>query len=752
MTGDEFSLPVKQALANRVAQRCSNPDCSAATSGPADDPERAVNVGVAAHITARSRGGPRYDSSLTSEQRRSASNGIWLCQNHAHEIDVDPARYTVEFLKAWKAEAENQASSMVTAGIGHVGPAIELVIPSDAVSGTVESLLSFASEAIARVGRTEELTELQEFLASEEPFAWWLWTGPAGVGKSRLAVELCKIAAASWRAGFLRETHQSQLSSLQTVLPTLVVVDYASQRSSWLSEALAQLSQRTLGAKVRVLVLEREDAGPWWQTVQRVDRIEESAHVNATMYALPRPLDGLGRDDTRLLIRLISERLGRPDLTPTNVEDIADHADRIDSSGRPLFTLIATMDWLDANGVSAGRDAAIQRLLDRMNGQTAAHVGGPASTLVRNVQTFATALGGIATADYGELVSVPSLPAGLLPGRFEHLGSTSVDEFVGGVLPDILGELFVLTRLDQTGLEREATISVLQHAWTERPDAYGAFVERTSHDFSAHERLVDLLIIAISSGPSIAGAKLAVNIIPLLRRSDHPALDWIHEQLTAIRLGSDPDGTVELVAEARMRHAKLFFDEGEFNRAQEIFSEALSISEPSWEIYGSLVNSRGAALAMLGRTNDAVVDFEAVIGAALASDEARACALNNRADIRNGNGDTVRSIEDRSAVLALSQTTPDRRFIALGRRAKAYRTLGVKDAALADIATILATEDIAVEQKMEARFMRAQWFIEDGEPEGAKADLRTVIASYRNFAKIDVSARTLLSKLDSGES
>ena len=76
---DDFSEPVKRNLALRAGGLCSNPECRASTSGPQDDPAKAVNVGVAAHITAASPGGPRYDANLAPEERSSSSNGIWLC-------------------------------------------------------------------------------------------------------------------------------------------------------------------------------------------------------------------------------------------------------------------------------------------------------------------------------------------------------------------------------------------------------------------------------------------------------------------------------------------------------------------------------------------------------------------------------------------------------------------------------------------------------------------------------------------------
>jgi len=106
---DDFAMQVKETLAKRVAHRCSRPECRQVTTGPQEDPERAINVGVAAHITAAAPGGPRYDNSLTAEQRRSIENGIWLCQRCAKLVDNDPLRYSCEVLREWKREAEKTA-------------------------------------------------------------------------------------------------------------------------------------------------------------------------------------------------------------------------------------------------------------------------------------------------------------------------------------------------------------------------------------------------------------------------------------------------------------------------------------------------------------------------------------------------------------------------------------------------------------------------------------------------------------------
>jgi hypothetical protein len=110
---DDFSQSVKRTLAHRVGLHCSNPDCDADTSGPQSDPSKSINVGVAAHITAASAGGPRFDSSMTEKERRSALNGIWVCGNCARLIDSDSSAFTREILLVWKNRAEQRAKARI---------------------------------------------------------------------------------------------------------------------------------------------------------------------------------------------------------------------------------------------------------------------------------------------------------------------------------------------------------------------------------------------------------------------------------------------------------------------------------------------------------------------------------------------------------------------------------------------------------------------------------------------------------------
>lgn len=110
---DDFSEEVKRNVAARVGNICSNPDCHALTSGPQEDPTKSLNVGVAAHITSAAPGGPRYNAAITGDERRSAGNSIWLCQNCAKLVDNDVSRFTEKLLQAWKTVNEDQALAAI---------------------------------------------------------------------------------------------------------------------------------------------------------------------------------------------------------------------------------------------------------------------------------------------------------------------------------------------------------------------------------------------------------------------------------------------------------------------------------------------------------------------------------------------------------------------------------------------------------------------------------------------------------------
>lgn len=65
-------------------------------------------IGKICHIHAKKRGGPRYNSKQTDEERHSFENLILLCGNHHDIIDKEPVTYTADVLRDMKKTHEKK--------------------------------------------------------------------------------------------------------------------------------------------------------------------------------------------------------------------------------------------------------------------------------------------------------------------------------------------------------------------------------------------------------------------------------------------------------------------------------------------------------------------------------------------------------------------------------------------------------------------------------------------------------------------
>lgn len=223
---DDFSQPTKNLLAKQAGHRCTHPSCGKPTSGADESGTGAINIGVAAHITAASSGGPRYDPALTSEQRKDASNGIWLCQDHAHAIDADDSGFSAETLRTWKRQAEARSFHALMAGMAGGGPGRGFLLdPSEGIdvrhrfnlavdedlAALKAGLLAAAREDAAAFRRTRYWTEhaielklrlkgnadtawfsVHELAATTEAFNEIVILSPPGTGKTTTLLQLAE--------------------------------------------------------------------------------------------------------------------------------------------------------------------------------------------------------------------------------------------------------------------------------------------------------------------------------------------------------------------------------------------------------------------------------------------------------------------------------------------------------------------------------------------------------------------------------
>lgn len=105
MPRDNFSNGTRHRLSDQVDHHCVFPGCWTLTSVPRPEGKGRVTVSHAAHVSAASENGPRYNPELTPEQRRALANGANLCATHATLVDRQSDRYPAETIQGWQGAA-----------------------------------------------------------------------------------------------------------------------------------------------------------------------------------------------------------------------------------------------------------------------------------------------------------------------------------------------------------------------------------------------------------------------------------------------------------------------------------------------------------------------------------------------------------------------------------------------------------------------------------------------------------------------
>ncbi len=138
------------------------------------------------------------------------------------------------------------------------------------------ALLNARHEVVGFVGREKLLGELQGWCERDGRVEARLIHAAGGMGKTRLAMELCKrMRAAGWRAGFVpKELGVDRFAALvESEEPVLAVIDYAESRGQLrelLEVAAARRGEEKGKKKLRVLLLAR-NADDWWADLRRSD-------------------------------------------------------------------------------------------------------------------------------------------------------------------------------------------------------------------------------------------------------------------------------------------------------------------------------------------------------------------------------------------------------------------------------------------------------------------------------------------------
>lgn len=261
-------------------------------------------------------------------------------------LTADEVRDLTTQLGLFAAELEqlDQKIDLISEDTRH-RPWLELRRPSDD-----PDLFLYRDMAIPFVGRDDEWNRLLKFLEEDKPFTWWRVIDAGGAGKSRIAQELCWYAVVGgWTAGFLQPTDAETWSRWRVTQDTLIVVDYVFARwdAAALGQIVDQIAQYRGPHRVRLLVLERNDYGPWWRSFARSDgareaerlshgREHESVAADRNSYGEPLTLPPIGEAALESVLRYVLET---HDIRP-DAEALKTHVQRfrkLDPKGRPLF-------------------------------------------------------------------------------------------------------------------------------------------------------------------------------------------------------------------------------------------------------------------------------------------------------------------------------------------------------------------------------------------------------------------------------
>jgi hypothetical protein len=358
---------------------------------------------------------------------------------------------------------------------------------------TQENRFLYTARSVELLGRNQEMEALRTFLDSDTPFAWWVVEGPGGVGKSRLALELALRSAGGWRIGFLRSHQKFDWLEWKPAVPTAMIVDYADVMAEELGDLtrdlVARAAQGDLPHPVRLLLLVREEE-PTFRYRFLGSGVRRAA-IETARYGTPlrvSPLTDQARWD--VLCSVVPANVSLPDREET-LKKLA----TIDPQKRPLFAIFA------GDAIRFGRNIhewdAVALAEDVLGREEDLWDKAGATEKDMNLLALATMTSSLRTSQLTFLSSVifPSAdgvasPDAFDPHRYRAMVGTAVEDVLLPLLPDMLGELFVLNHLRPRfagDIQRADTMR--QTAWGVSPDGMASFLMRAVTDYPQSETI-----------------------------------------------------------------------------------------------------------------------------------------------------------------------------------------------------------------------------------------------------------------------
>ncbi|WP_416065941.1 hypothetical protein ACK9YZ_05615 [Rhizobium sp. ZK1] len=227
------------------------------------------------------------------------------------------------------------------------------------------------------VGRSDDLASLIEWLADSRSILSRTLFGPPGVGKTRLALQLCSQAG-GWRSGFARKEHLRRLvnhpglDNWSWEYPTLIVVDDASSSGDELARLFESLSDRIdrddKPPKLRILLLDRTasvDEG-WYALVHGYPGDYESRTIQVADPGHPVQLAALDSRSAKAVIDdVLVRRVGNISSAKAILLELETSDDSDSLSGNPLFLQVAAYETEDGGPPALSRMSLLKAVVRR---------------------------------------------------------------------------------------------------------------------------------------------------------------------------------------------------------------------------------------------------------------------------------------------------------------------------------------------------------------------------------------------------
>jgi hypothetical protein len=349
----------------------------------------------------------------------------------------------------------------------------------------------YSARVLPFIGREAEIDTLTDFLGGlDQPFQWAVMYGSGGVGKSRLALELCLAARSDWHAGFLPPDGKNpDWGRWQPLMPTLIVVDYAARDAERTGQVLRALAGRgapdgttRLAAPVRFLLLERANEGEW------LDKIVGIGTTKARVSAARAPDVHLATISD--LWPIFDFVLGQAKMPLPDKSETLAALEKIDRERRPLFA------YFMADAIAAGHDirhfdaaSLLEEVIDR--GREAFWKPAGVTAKEERLLALATMTGGLPVSLLSSLTEklLPSWDVDRHPVGFRAMTGRESGENIWPLQPDIVGEHFTLACIAQSNLSDQDRARFCGLAWRIDPLSMGQFTLLAHRDVPNHPML-----------------------------------------------------------------------------------------------------------------------------------------------------------------------------------------------------------------------------------------------------------------------